>query len=89
MEPNTRKELAIDMQGLAFSGQSSHLAACSTVTALRRNLARGQPQQGEHLTQQCKHWSSVSDKEPEAQWRHKQASGEKLQSELNNTEGAN
>ena len=36
MEPNTRKELALDKQGLAFSGQSSHLAACSAVISCHR-----------------------------------------------------
>ena len=32
-------------------------------TVLGCNLRRGQLQQGEHLTKQCKYWSSVSDME--------------------------
>ena len=32
-EPNTRKELALDMEGLAYSSQSPYLVACSTVTS--------------------------------------------------------
>ena len=32
-------------------------------TDLGCNLRRGQLQQGEHLTKQCKYWSSVSDME--------------------------
>ncbi len=32
-EPNTRKELAIDMQGLAFGSHSPYLATRSKVTS--------------------------------------------------------
>ena len=32
-------------------------------TVLGCNLRRGQLQQGEHLTKQCKYWSSVSNME--------------------------
>ena len=33
------------------------------LTVLGCNLRRGQLQQGEHLTKQCKYWSSVSNME--------------------------
>ena len=38
-EPNTRKELALDMQGFAFSGQSSHLAASAVISCHRENTS--------------------------------------------------
>ena len=45
-KPNTQKELATDMRGLAFSGHSPYLATCSAVTSsvsqpLQRSAATG------------------------------------------------
>ena len=61
MEPNTRKELELDVHGLASSGQSSHLAACSAVISCHRENTS--PSTGVR----CPLWK------PEAKWLYERA----------------